>query len=339
MRGHMKNTPGTVGFFGLFGLCEFLVTLFAFPALAVDCRFNEQTVADGASVTAYLAKSVPAGRTCKQESRKCQGGVLSGGYMFAECMVRPEPVSATIQPTLAHVGEKVMIIPAGGIGPYSMQVVSGSGALQGTTYTAPGKEEIAVVTVKDSRGESYELRLDVLPTGHTHLRKFQYQGVDSTTIKAGSNSISYDFVVPAYKTMKVKLWGPGGSSYQCNPPPAGHASTFGGLSAGAGSVKKGGAATGGDLNIDGKMGSAEQGAAADFGGKGAVKGAKAARPGGGGLNAGAGAYVEKLYKRGELKEGEVVKVIVGAENGGACWNEVPNDLGTYGADGEVDVSW
>lgn len=51
------------------------------------CTFNGQTVAHGASVTAYHAASVPAGQTCQSQTRTCSNGTLSGTYGYTSCTV------------------------------------------------------------------------------------------------------------------------------------------------------------------------------------------------------------------------------------------------------------
>lgn len=52
-----------------------------------SCTFNGQTIAHGASVTAYQASTVPQGSTCVSEARICSDGVLSGTYQYASCAV------------------------------------------------------------------------------------------------------------------------------------------------------------------------------------------------------------------------------------------------------------
>ena len=45
------------------------------------CQFNGQTVAEGASVTAYLTST----GACRTETRTCKNGILSGAYAYASC--------------------------------------------------------------------------------------------------------------------------------------------------------------------------------------------------------------------------------------------------------------
>ena len=49
------------------------------------CSFNGQTVASGASVTAYIASTVASGASCQSQTRTCTSGTLSGAYTYATC--------------------------------------------------------------------------------------------------------------------------------------------------------------------------------------------------------------------------------------------------------------
>jgi hypothetical protein len=309
---------------------------------ASTCSFNGQKIEPGASVNAYLSQTVPAGRECKQQNRTCTEGKLSGTYMFSACKVLPAPLTATINPDPAKQGDQITILPTGGLPPYRTSVASGEGKLTENIYHASEKENVVMIRVQDSAGTDYFLRINLIPKKHTHLKIYSFAGVDADTIKKGSNQIAYTFEVPDYETLKVRLWGPGGSTYSCNPPPVGGATTFGApsfLSAGAGSVGKGGVATGGEKNIPGAAGTDTEGGAAPFGGRGGVKNGRAMPPGGGGIGGGSGAYAERTYRKGELKVGSKIELKIGAENGGACWNDKPSDLGQYAADGELTISW
>ncbi len=51
------------------------------------CLFNGQTIADGASVPAYVNSSVPTGGSCLMEYRSCTNGLLSGTNQFTSCSV------------------------------------------------------------------------------------------------------------------------------------------------------------------------------------------------------------------------------------------------------------
>ncbi len=62
-----------------------------FASCTVDtpaaCLFNGQTIADGASVPAYVSSSVPNGGECLMEYRTCTNGLLSGTNQFTSCSV------------------------------------------------------------------------------------------------------------------------------------------------------------------------------------------------------------------------------------------------------------
>jgi hypothetical protein len=57
----------------------------AAAAISIDCTFNGQTVADGASVTAYQSSSPDAFFGCVAQLRTCTKGVLSGTFTHASC--------------------------------------------------------------------------------------------------------------------------------------------------------------------------------------------------------------------------------------------------------------
>lgn len=64
---------------------------YAFPNCVVNppsgCIFNGVPIADGGTVTAYLASSVPFGFSCNQQTRTCNNGTLSGSYLYSNCTV------------------------------------------------------------------------------------------------------------------------------------------------------------------------------------------------------------------------------------------------------------
>lgn len=63
-------------------------------ATGTTCTFGGATVANGASVTAYLTASVPAGQSCTSQQRTCTNGALSGSYVYAAC----SPAAPTCTP-------------------------------------------------------------------------------------------------------------------------------------------------------------------------------------------------------------------------------------------------
>jgi hypothetical protein len=52
-----------------------------------SCSFQGETLASGASVTAFQSATVPAGSICVSQSRTCNAGTLSGTYAYASCSV------------------------------------------------------------------------------------------------------------------------------------------------------------------------------------------------------------------------------------------------------------
>jgi len=56
----------------------------------VNCNFNGEAIADGASVVAYQTAIVDHDETCQQEIRTCTDGVLSGTYTSNVCTVSGE---------------------------------------------------------------------------------------------------------------------------------------------------------------------------------------------------------------------------------------------------------
>ena len=53
-----------------------------------SCLFDSQTIAHGASVTAYQNSMAPFGSACTSETRTCSNGVLSGSYSYNSCAVQ-----------------------------------------------------------------------------------------------------------------------------------------------------------------------------------------------------------------------------------------------------------
>ena len=79
-------------------------------ASLASCIFNNQTIADGQSVTAYQSASVASGQQCVGQSRVCHNGVLDGSYAYATCAVSSSQVTSNPSPscstfTLGHLSE------------------------------------------------------------------------------------------------------------------------------------------------------------------------------------------------------------------------------------------
>ena len=63
-----------------------------------SCTFNNQTIADGVSVTAYQSAIVTAGQMCIAQTRICSNGSLSGSYQYLSCQVQPASASDVTPP-------------------------------------------------------------------------------------------------------------------------------------------------------------------------------------------------------------------------------------------------
>lgn len=55
---------------------------------STSCTWNGQTVASGASVTAYQTPSVPFGGQCAVQTRTCSNGNLAGTYQYPACVAQ-----------------------------------------------------------------------------------------------------------------------------------------------------------------------------------------------------------------------------------------------------------
>ncbi len=88
---------------------------FAFSACQVSaplsCTFNGQTVANGATVSAYQSSVVAAGGSCLSQIRVCQNGTMTGSYQSASCIVSsssaPPPANCSFNGTLVIAGTSV----------------------------------------------------------------------------------------------------------------------------------------------------------------------------------------------------------------------------------------
>ena len=66
------------------------------------CLFNGQTLAHGQNINAYTTSTVAYGSACKDESRACDNGVLSGTNTFASCQVDAPAMCLFNGQTIAH---------------------------------------------------------------------------------------------------------------------------------------------------------------------------------------------------------------------------------------------
>ena len=61
-----------------------------------SCSFAGSSVANGASVTAYLSSSAPYGSSCQAQTRTCSNGVLSGSYSASSCSVQSQQTQPSV---------------------------------------------------------------------------------------------------------------------------------------------------------------------------------------------------------------------------------------------------
>ncbi len=68
-------------------------------AASASCTFNSQTIAHGASVTAYQSATVAQGQSCSSisQTRTCSNGTLSGSYINASCTEQASQTPSSIR--------------------------------------------------------------------------------------------------------------------------------------------------------------------------------------------------------------------------------------------------
>lgn len=66
------------------------------------CLFNGVTIAHGQTVNAFVSSTAAFGDVCKNESRLCSNGVLSGSSQFASCEVNKPAMCLFNGKTIAH---------------------------------------------------------------------------------------------------------------------------------------------------------------------------------------------------------------------------------------------
>jgi hypothetical protein len=86
------------------------------------CLFNNQTIANNASVVAYQQMSVPYGSVCQSESRNCKDGSLTGSFRNSGCTVGAAAPCNFNDQVIAS-GQIVKAFPSSTV-PYGQQCVS-----------------------------------------------------------------------------------------------------------------------------------------------------------------------------------------------------------------------
>lgn len=84
------------------------------PMDQVDCMFNNTTVIDGTSITAYQNSTVAYGESCVSETRTCTTGALSGSYQYASCSAGAAASCLFNGATVAH-GDSVTAYTASNV--------------------------------------------------------------------------------------------------------------------------------------------------------------------------------------------------------------------------------
>lgn len=122
---------------------------------AASCSFNGQTIASGASVTAYQAASVPFGQSCISQSRVCTNGVLSGSYTFASCSVQaqqpaPQPPAGSFEwPNANNTGVPAGVTLTNYTGPMTITTIGT--VIDGKIINGMLRINAANVVIKNSR--------------------------------------------------------------------------------------------------------------------------------------------------------------------------------------------
>ena len=77
----------------------------AVTGTSASCSFNGQTIASGASVTAYFSPSAES--ACIAQLRTCVNGVLSGSYEYASCSLNSTPTILSTSASCPFGGQSI----------------------------------------------------------------------------------------------------------------------------------------------------------------------------------------------------------------------------------------
>lgn len=233
-------------------------------------------------------------------------------------------------------GNDVTFVVVGGTAPYTLQLLSGSGTVNGQVYTPSLNPENASFKITDSMGQVITLNSSVI------------DDPSLPAVVAGATTFStpgtYSFTVPNFVSMSVSVKGAGGggggtgynSSYYGHAGTAGTVTSFGSLIANAGGGGNGGGWFG-YCGATGAAGTASGDSSATTGG-----GNAGGSPGGWGLGdcggyGGAGGSVSATYTRSTLARGTVITIVIGSGGTGGLAGSGSGG-GVAGANGSVTIT-
>lgn len=265
-----------------------------------------------------------------------------GGGSGSGQVANQSTLAATYSPTPATVNVAVTIVITGGVAPYTITKLTGSGTLTGITYFSTTVETATFQIADSSGGTPIQMSIPILQSGNATQPVIPGYRVIST---AGD----FTFTIPAHNNIYIEVWGAGAGGQHCiisNGFPlclygsSGGDTTFGSLVGGGGRGVNGGSASGGSYNENGEGGNWNGSNCPGLGGGGGGPYRYLTRsgqgPGGGGdglcagwgaNGGGGGGYAARAYVSGVMAVGSVVSGRVGA--GGSAG----------AANGLVRISW
>ena len=104
------------------------------PSGASSCAWNNQSIANGSSITAYQSSSVAYGSQCVSETETCSGGALSGSYSNASCTV----TASALAPLTVTCSANSPSIQAGNSTTWTASSSGGSGGYQYSWFDTAG---------------------------------------------------------------------------------------------------------------------------------------------------------------------------------------------------------
>jgi|GEM_PF-5501689 len=299
-------------------------------AAAGSCIFNGQSVAHGASVTAYQASSVAYGQSCTSQSRTCSNGTLSGTYTYASCSVAS---ASSVTP--------------------GSQTFTASG-----TFTVPAHNTLTAQCWGGGGGGANSFLHSNYFPGESLPGYYGGTGGQSSfngTLIANGGAGGSLAIASEGQGYTPGSGGAGGTASGGDENTAGAAGTAGAtdvvyVSSGSGGTAGGsGGGVGGASNTYGEGGCqslscdspGNAGSAPGGGGGGAVGTGSDQGSGGGG---GGGGFVKKTYAAGVFTVGSGISVVVGSggQGGQEVWGIggiLDHSAGGNGARGECRISW